>query len=336
MSKHTSTLTKIPSLVLGDASRLPVLKDATIWVDQGDSIKSAVHDMIQDAEDILWKNLMLGSRQEERFDVDLNATPDELLFASVRNSCATAEAQQNRVWMINRMLKDSRDDRLYDKKAKTWRTPQVHQYRKHQTRFLELLLVLFYMTSVPMICGEEITSLKFRGPKRNICLIDRRLGFIAHLQTASGKAKDVLQFLPWPVGRLLALYLAYIQRFSACLDPEAGTPFPGEYLWQHEARSWTMDSFTNVLSRESTIRMGFKWSTQEYRDITMSMGRKYFGAQFRGYLLHLDESLTGMNAEEINGLPQDCIGTLKSKSNELYKIIASQWHLILGLHSEKP
>ena len=53
-------------------------------------------------------------------------------------------------------------------------------------------------------------SLKFRGAKRNICLVDGRLGFIAHLQTVSGKPKDVLQFLRWLVGRLLALYLPYM------------------------------------------------------------------------------------------------------------------------------
>lgn len=68
----------------------------------------------------------------------------------------------------------------------------------------------------------------------------------------------------------------------------------------------------------------------------MSMGREHFGAQFKGYLLHLDESLTSVNAEEINCLPYDFISTLKNKSAELYKIIASEWHLILGLHSEKP
>lgn len=61
-----------------------------------------------------------------------------------------------------------------------------------------------------MICGKEIMSLKFRGAKRNICLVDGRLGFIAHLQTVSGKPKDVLQFLRWLVGRLLALYLPYM------------------------------------------------------------------------------------------------------------------------------
>ena len=35
---------------------------------------------------------MLGSWQEERFDVDLTAALDELLFGSVRNSYATAKA----------------------------------------------------------------------------------------------------------------------------------------------------------------------------------------------------------------------------------------------------
>jgi hypothetical protein len=121
-------------------------------------------------------------------------------------------------------------------------------------------------------------------------------------------ARTIREFDPFAYGP------EHIQRFSACLDPEAGTPFPGEYLRQHE------DNFTNILSRETATRTGFRWSTQEYRDMAMSMCRELFGAQFMGYLLHLDESSNGMNAEDINGLPRDFISTLKSESVELYKV----------------
>ena len=45
-------------------------------------IKSAIRDMIRDAEDILWKDLMLVSRKEDRFNINLETIQDNLLFAS--------------------------------------------------------------------------------------------------------------------------------------------------------------------------------------------------------------------------------------------------------------
>jgi hypothetical protein len=159
-------------------------------------IQSAVHDIIHDAEDILWKDLMLASRKEERFNMDLETIQDYLLFARLRDSWPTIEARENKSWMVDRMLKGLGDDRLYDKKAKSWRVPQVRQYRQHQTRFLELLLILFYITTVPIGSGEEITSLRFRGPKRSIYLINGRLAFASRSHAALGESKDILRILP--------------------------------------------------------------------------------------------------------------------------------------------
>ncbi|KAH6689249.1 hypothetical protein BKA61DRAFT_625908 [Leptodontidium sp. MPI-SDFR-AT-0119] len=288
-------------------------------------IKSAIRDMIRDAEDILWKDLMLVSRKEDRFNINLETIQDDLLFARLG-------ALENKSWMVDQMLKDIGDGKLYDKKTKSWRMPQVRQYRQHQTRFLELLLILFYITTVPIGCGEGIASLRFRGPKRSICLINGRLAFTTRSKTASGESKDTLQFLPWSVGRLLALYLAYIQRFSAFLAPGADRPLPSSYLWHHENRPWTLENLTTILAHETGIRTGLRLSIQDYRDVAISMGYEYIGAEFMKDLVYSDEQLGGCGEGNI----ADFETAANSQSVDLYEAIASQWHLVLGLSSKKP
>jgi hypothetical protein len=79
------------------------------------------------------------------------------------------------------------------------------------------------------------------------------------------------------------------------------------------------------------------------------MGCKCVGAEFMKDLLYLDEELggcgdgnivdfetAGRNVEEIYGMPGDIMDTVNSQSVDLYEAIASQWHLVLGLSSNKP
>lgn len=201
---------------------------------------------------------------------------------------------------------------------------------------------------MPIGCKEEITSLRFRGPKRSICLINGRLVFTTRSQIALGESKDILRFLP-PVGQLLALYLAYIQRFSASLAPEAHSPLPSNYLWHHENRPWTLEHLTTILAHKTGIRTGLRLSIQDYRDVAISMGCKYVGAEFMKDLLYSDEELggfgdgnivdfetAGRNVEEIYGMPGDIMDTVNSQSVDFYEAIAAQWHLVLGLSSKKP
>lgn len=68
---------------------------------------------------------MLVSRKEERFNMGLDIIQDDLLFPRLGDSWPTIKARENKSWTVDRMLKGLGDERLYDKKTKSWRMPQV-------------------------------------------------------------------------------------------------------------------------------------------------------------------------------------------------------------------
>ena len=55
--------------------------------------KSAIHDMIQDAEDILWRELM-WSDDGQRFEIDLASISDDLASVQQGKSFITRQINQ--------------------------------------------------------------------------------------------------------------------------------------------------------------------------------------------------------------------------------------------------
>lgn len=60
--------------------------------------KEGIHDMIREAEDILWEDLMWVSEKKERFEIDLDKIQDDLSFAKRGASRVTNEAN----WLKNK------------------------------------------------------------------------------------------------------------------------------------------------------------------------------------------------------------------------------------------
>lgn len=55
--------------------------------------KDAIHDMIREAEDILWQDLMWVSQKKDRFEIDLDSIQDDLSLATRGASWVTNEAK---------------------------------------------------------------------------------------------------------------------------------------------------------------------------------------------------------------------------------------------------
>jgi superfamily II DNA helicase RecQ len=323
--------------------------------------KDAIHDMIREAEDILWKDLMWVARKKDRFEIDLDIIQDDLSLATRGASWVTNEAngmKDKREWMMDQMLKAPKDQQLWDRKKNTWRMTRVREYGQLQRRVKELMLAAGHMTPGPPGRGEEITPIRIRNgflQERNIYVINGRVGYVTRYhksQALFGEAKVIPRFLPWRVGQIWALYQAYVQPFSETLDQKTNGPPRSDHLWHDKNGSWTREHLTKVLTQETAIRLGVRLTTQDYRNVAIEMGREYIGAEFmRGLPMtedmpHEDTDVIvsavdlaaahGKDIAERYGVRGDIIRNLSDESIRIFGAIGSQWHQLLGLDSKKP
>ncbi|OAF55977.1 hypothetical protein VC83_08080 [Pseudogymnoascus destructans] len=87
--------------------------------------------MIQEAEDILWQDLMWVGQKKDRFEIDLDSMQDDLSLAARGASWVTNEAngmKDKTQWMMDRILKAPKDQQLWDRKGNTWRMTRVCGY----------------------------------------------------------------------------------------------------------------------------------------------------------------------------------------------------------------
>ena len=190
----------------------------------------------------------------------------------------------------------------------------------------------------------------------NIYIIDGRVAYVTRYhksQALFGETKVIPRFLPWRVGQLLAVYLAYVQPFSETLDQKTRGPPRSDYLWNNKNGPWHTEQLTKILTEETTLRMGLRMTTQDYRHIVICMGREYIGAEFMrdeavGDQMPFEDSdvvvesavdlaaaHTGAMAQRY-GVLGDIIWNLSDESIRMFASIAEQWHRLLDLHHKKP
>ncbi|KFZ15860.1 hypothetical protein V501_02515 [Pseudogymnoascus sp. VKM F-4519 (FW-2642)] len=79
--------------------------------------KDAIHNMIQEAEDILWQDLMWVRQKKDQFEIDLDSMQDDLSLAARSASWVTNKANSMKdktQWMMDQMLKAPKDQQLWD------------------------------------------------------------------------------------------------------------------------------------------------------------------------------------------------------------------------------
>jgi hypothetical protein len=260
--------------------------------------KEGIHDMIREAEDILWEDLMWVSKKKERFEIDLDKIQDDLSFAKRGASWVTNEVnglKDKRQWMIRRMLRAPKDKQLLDKEKKTWRMTKVREYMQLVKRLRELMLGLGHTGVGPPGRGEEVAPIRFRNGllrERNIYIIGGRVVYVTRYhksQALFGEAKVIPRFLPWRAGQIVAIFLAYVQPFEEKLNADTNGLPVSDHLWHDKNGPWRCEHLTKVLKQETAIRMGLQMTTNDYRHVAVDMGREYIGAEFMRDLPHTDE-----------------------------------------------
>jgi hypothetical protein len=181
--------------------------------------KSIVQGAIAEAEDMLWKDL-LCTGLDDRFEIPLDELRDDVTWTKrgvsfIDNTHRTNGLREKRKWTLKRILSDKDGSKM--RSQRSWAMPHVRKYLRKVDRFRELLLLCMHLTGGQPARGTEMMTLRFK----NAYLQDRNI-FVMHGQMVSvtryhksqsrmDKLKVIPRFLPWRVGQVLAVYLAYLQ-----------------------------------------------------------------------------------------------------------------------------
>ena len=225
--------------------------------------------------------------------------------------------------------------------------PHVRRYLRKVDRFRELLLLCMHLTGGQPARGTEMTTLRFKNgylQDRNIFVMHGQMVFVTRYhksQSQMDKPKVIPRFLPWRVGQVLAVYLAYLQPVQEYLSVQVKGSGWSDYIWANEQGPWETDRLTRIMIRESQKRLGTRLTTHDYRHVAISIGREVIGEQFaRGYTeetteveeaeVEDDDALemsAGRGAEigvNRDGVSVDIVKHLSSRSIDTFRPLSRQ------------
>ena len=233
---------------------------------------------------------------------------------------------------------------------------QVRAYLREVDKFRELLLFCVHLTGGQPARGTEITTVRFKNgflQDRNIFAIHGHIAIVTRYHTSQSqydKPKVIPRFLPWRVGQLLAVYLAYVQPFQEYLSVQVKGSGWSDYVWANEQGPWETVRLTRVIARETGKRLGVRLTTHDHRHTAISIGRRVVGEQFaHGYAeemaeieepeVEMDDALEmsagrgGDIGTNRYGVSVDVIKHLSSRTVDVFRPLSEKWHEFLGLNS---
>ena len=322
--------------------------------------KAMVGDVISQAEHILWEELMWCGRKE-RFNIQLDEVEDDVTFA--RRGFSFTSRPENKLdkgqdWMLEQMMRVEHGRKL--RRDGAWSRFRVKQYLKRIEKFRELLLFLVHLTGGQPARGPEITSLRFKNgflQDRNIFVRAGQMMTVTRYHKSQSQfdtPKVIPRFLPWKVGQLLAVYIAYIQPFREMLSVQVLEHGWTEYVWSDDKGPWETDRMTAVIKRETAKRLGVRLTTHTYRHAAAAIGRKMVGPIFaRGFQEEIGEEEEEEEEDDEDphemaaargsavggrryGVSSGIIKHLSLRSIDTFRPLSEKWHEFLGLESYGP
>lgn len=249
-------------------------------------------DIVSEAADMLWQELLWVSDPTERFIVELDRIVDDVTFT--KRGTSFVHREENGLgggleWMLHRVMQTAASKRLRSG-DKGWNVQRVKRYLRRVDSFRELMLAGFHITSGQPGRGSEVTTMRHRNgvlQDRNAFVVDGQVMTVVRYhksQSQWDKPKVVPRFLPWRLGQVVVVYLAYIQPFEEYLRVEVLGGGFSDYVWADERGPWGTDRLTRILKRETAKRLGTALTTLDYRHTAVGIGRVVVGEGFgRGY-----------------------------------------------------
>lgn len=249
-------------------------------------------DIITEAEDVLWQEPLWVSDPAERFMIKLDDIVDDVTFTKHGASFVTRPENgfgNGLESTLRRALQSSAGRKLRSTSGR-WNVKEVKRYLRRMDRFLELVLLGKHMSSGQSARGSEVTMMRFRNgvlQDRNAFVVDGHVMTVARYyksQSQWDKPKVVPRFLPWRLGQVMAVYLAYLEPFKTYLQVQVLGEGFSDYIWADAYGPWGTDRLTRIMKRETGKRLGTVLTTLDYRHTAVGIGRVVIGEAFgHGY-----------------------------------------------------
>ena len=259
------------------------------------------------------------------------------------------------------MLASPQGRKLYNTNNSAWKPQLVRRYLRRVERFLEYLLFLTHVTGGQPARGTEVTTTRFRNgyvQDRNIYVIDGQVVFISRYHKSQAmwdKPKVIARFLPWRVGQLFAVFLAYVQPLAEYLEGERLNRTPTDYVWSGNTGPWKTSRLSQIISIETRCWLGCRLTTLEYRHTAITIGREVVSKEFgegtqealtEGDLEEPEQQLeSGLDLQagrsELTGtlrygVEMGIVSHLSHRSVQVFRDLSSKWHRFLQLSSTLP
>ena len=165
----------------------------------------------------------------------------------------------------------------------------------------------------------------------------------------------IARFLPWRVGQLFAVFLAYVQPLAEYLEGERLNRTPTDYVWSGNTGPWETSRLSQIISIETRCWLGCRLTTLEYRHTAITIGREVVSKEFgegtqealtEGDLEEPEQQLeSGLDLQagrsELTGtlrygVEMGIVSHLSHRSVQVFRDLSSKWHRFLQLSSTLP
>ncbi|KAK3045884.1 ATP-dependent DNA helicase Q4 [Extremus antarcticus] len=270
-----------------------------------------VHDVVREAEDMLWRKLM-WTKYRERVEIPLDKLTDDVTFT------------KRGISFVNNGKERSRGQAGVDV------DPGVRYSGRKKD-------------APPRRVGDatEISTVRFRNgyaQDRNVFVIHGQIVVVTRYHKSQSQL-DNAEGDP-----------ALSASFQEYLSVQVKGCGWSDYVWANEKGPWETDRLTKVITREAESRLGVRLTTHDYRHTAISIGRRVVGDGFaHGYAEEMadieEPEIEGDDALEMSagrggevgmnryGVSVDVIKHLSSRTVDTFRPLSEKWHEFLGLSS---
>ena len=110
---------------------------------------------------------------------------------------------------------------------------------------------------------------------RNVFVMDGQVMTVVRYhksQSQWDKPKVGPRFLPWRLGQVMVVYLAYLQPFREYLTVQVLGGAFSDYVWADDHGPWQTDRMTRILKREMGKRLATTLTTLDYQHTSVRIG----------------------------------------------------------------
>ncbi|KAK6495599.1 hypothetical protein TWF481_002647 [Arthrobotrys musiformis] len=258
-------------------------------------LRSMVRELIKEATDILWQDLLFTDDHERRFMVELKGVDDNMALGAGATSGAflrlneAAELTVGVKLVQDRLFENvrAREQMLNMKHVANINIGSVFKdsglklYAKSVEKFLDKLFVLVHFTGGAPARGTEISCTRYRDSvsvDRNLFTLNGKVVLISQYHKGmiiTDRLKIIPRVLPKAVGDLVALYLRYVRPFTDSLDAIYRKDKPEtDYLWENgRGDCWNNFCMTRAIEEATQKKLGVRLTVRSYRHVAVAFSR---------------------------------------------------------------